>query len=66
MNSVVLIFSDTEKMSEFITREAVSNVEANSREGTLVGILSDKQVKTAVEKFDAFVKHSNSSKHFSN
>jgi len=66
MNSVVLIFSDTEKMSEFITCEAVSNVEANSKEGTIVGILSDKQVEAAVEKFDAFVKHSNAKKYFKN
>ena len=58
MNKVVLFFSDTEKMADFVISQKISHVEVDSREGTIIGILSNPQVQSAVELFDAFVKQS--------
>jgi hypothetical protein len=60
MNKVVLFFSDTEKMADFVISEKISHVEVDSKEGTIIGMMSKPQVRSAVEQFDAFVKQSGS------
>jgi hypothetical protein len=56
MKKVVLIFPDTVKMADFIIANNISNVIADSLEQSLTGEMTDDDIITACEEFDAFAK----------
>ena len=56
MRSVLLIFPDTKKLSEFLTEAEISNAEVNTGEKSLIAQLPDDQIQVACSKFDAFLK----------
>jgi hypothetical protein len=56
MKKVVLIFPDTLKMADFIIANNISNVIADSLEQSLTGEMTDDEIITACEEFDAFAK----------
>ena len=47
MRMVVIIFSDNEKMTEFILSQNISRAEVNSREQTLTALLDEDDIITA-------------------
>jgi len=56
MRSVLLIFPDTKKLSEFLAEVEISNAEVNTGEKSLIAQLPDDQIQVACSKFDAFLK----------
>jgi hypothetical protein len=52
---VVLIFPDTESLADFIAQLEVLG-EVNGQEYTFVGILSEGQIRTARQLFNAYVR----------
>jgi hypothetical protein len=56
MKRVVLIFTDTSSIAEFILRERVSNAEVDSYEQTLTAIINDSQIKVAEDEYKAILK----------
>lgn len=52
---VVLIFPDTEHLSEFIARMELPG-EANGRDCTFVGTLDESQIRVARLQFGAYVR----------
>jgi hypothetical protein len=64
MKKVVLIFPDTLKMADFIIANNISNVIADSLEQSLTGEMTDDEIITACEEFDAFAKAISPFRHY--
>ena len=52
MIPVVIIFPDTDKMSDFIIDRNISNAEANSRETSLIAPLAEDDILVACTKYE--------------
>lgn len=56
MKRVVLVFPDATKMTEFLLTCRIAGAEINSIENSLSGILSEQQIQTACETYEARIK----------
>lgn len=56
MKKVVLVFPNTQLMTEFILTQKIPNTEGNTRDKTLKGLMTDGQIEIACRQYGAALK----------